>query len=457
MVRLLSVEQYGQYRDFLLYGTLLLPWAQLSANSSIAYFVPREPENGRMYLTQASLFVLVTSGILTALVFVFGSYFPSETVREHLFLLCLYVIFVTNLDGWEVYWIAKRQTMNVLYYSVCRLGLRMSVVVAVAYLSRSIEPIIWALVVFEGLRLLALALYGLHNKLFTTKVRLDAMQSQIAFFLPIGIGYVVYNLNTYLGQFFVSMWLGVAMLAIYSVANYLYPIVRVFRNSIADVIMPEIVSQRDAPPNQALRLWQRATVVYCAGMLPLAVLLCYYADVIVELLFTSRYAAATPVFRIFTLILVRECFDFSLPLRAVNRTRVFLVCSLFVLGVNLLLMLVLFDWLGVLAPAIATVAAAVVGSVYLGVFVIRYCGFTLRTMLPWSDIGKIALAALAGTPLLIVGDLLEIPSVPRAFVVGIFYSGVYLVLLLRTFAVSEIVTAAAQIRTRLQRRSARGG
>ena len=116
MVRLLSVEQYGEYRDFLLYGTILYGMVEFSINGSLAYFVPKEPARERLYFTQASFFVFCTSMFAILLVLIFGDYFPSETIRSYQYALCLYIFFVSNLDAWEVFWIVKKQTINILYY-----------------------------------------------------------------------------------------------------------------------------------------------------------------------------------------------------------------------------------------------------------------------------------------------------------------------------------------------------
>ena len=92
MVRLLSVEQYGEYRDFLLYGTILVLMVEFSINSSLAYFVPKYPARERLYFTQASLFVLCTSVATIVLVLLFGDYFPSAVIRSYLYALCLYAL-----------------------------------------------------------------------------------------------------------------------------------------------------------------------------------------------------------------------------------------------------------------------------------------------------------------------------------------------------------------------------
>jgi O-antigen/teichoic acid export membrane protein len=445
LVRLLSVEQYGEYRDFVLYAVLLLPLVQLTLSSSLAYFVPKEPEHERIFVSQVHFLVLCSSLVVAGLLLAFGSHLPSPVVRGHVVPLCLYLLFSANFDAWEVYWLAKRRVATVLYYSIARLGLRLAVVVGTAYLTRSVEHVIWALVAFEGLRMGALVLYALRGGFITVGRRFDMLKRQLEYSLPLGASSIVYHANVYLGQFFVSMMLGPAALAVYSVGTYLQPVIQVFRNSVADVIMPEIVSRRDVPPSEALGLWQRATVVYCAVMLPLAVVLAYYADVIVNTLFTSAYAAAVPIFQIYVLLLVRECFDLGLPLRALNHTRVFLPGGVLSLLVNIGVMLLLFEPLGLLAPAVAMVVARVVAGVYLAVFVVRHGGFSASSMLPWSDMAKAAAISVLCAPILVLGDAFDAPGLVRAAVFGTAYLAACF-LFTGVAGVPEIRLAAMRVR-----------
>src|SRR5690606_28045249 len=76
MVRLLTVEEYGHYRDFLLYATLLLPFIQLSLHGSLAYFVPKEPQKEKLYLSQVHFFVLCSSVVVAAFVLLLGDRLP---------------------------------------------------------------------------------------------------------------------------------------------------------------------------------------------------------------------------------------------------------------------------------------------------------------------------------------------------------------------------------------------
>ena len=98
MVRLLNVEQFGEYRDFLLYSTIILTVVEFSANGSLAYFIPREPSRERLYFTQASMFVFFTSTIAAVLVLLFSNYVPSEVIREHKYALFLYTMFLCKIQ-----------------------------------------------------------------------------------------------------------------------------------------------------------------------------------------------------------------------------------------------------------------------------------------------------------------------------------------------------------------------
>ena len=51
---------------------------------------------------------------------------------------------------------------------------------------------------------------------------------------------------------------------------------------------------------------------------PAWLLLTYFAEPLIRLAFTDAYVAATPYFQVFLLLMVRQCFQFSTPLRSVE-------------------------------------------------------------------------------------------------------------------------------------------
>ena len=118
-------------------------------------------------------------------------------------------------------------------------------------------------------------------------------------------------------------------------------------------------------------------------------------------------------------------------------------------------MIALFDWLGILAPAVAMMVTMIVDGVYLAFHIIKFCGFSLGNLLPWIDIGKIALVSLACIPALIAGSAFEMNPLLRAFVFGAIYVCLYVILLQRA-GIDEISRVITRLRDRILPRARAG-
>lgn len=66
-------------------------------------------------------------------------------------------------------WIAKKQTVNTLFYSLTRLAARTAVVIVAAYYSRQVNTVIRSLVIIEAIRLIVMTAYAIKQKLMTAK------------------------------------------------------------------------------------------------------------------------------------------------------------------------------------------------------------------------------------------------------------------------------------------------
>ena len=69
------------------------------------------------------------------------------------------------------------------------------------------------------------------------------------------------RLAVVLGALFVAKMLGPVALAHYSIGVYVQPVITVLRNSISDVLLPEMVGSGRDSQADPLELWRRSTVV----------------------------------------------------------------------------------------------------------------------------------------------------------------------------------------------------
>lgn len=405
LVRILEVDQYGAYQEFMIYATLFITICDFGIDASLTYFLPRYPEKERQFLTQNTLLVLITSAAFLILFLSFREQFLKIASFDYAIPLTAYVFFFVNLNWLEYYWIAKRRTDLVLYYSAGRLAIRISTLLVVAYLTRDLLAILWSLVAVEALRSLLVAVFLLRSSLITASLDLGRTKEQLRFAGPVGLAKLMQQSSRNAGKLFIGSTLGPAALAYYAIASYLLPVVRVIRGSIAEVIFPELVRARDKPEN-AIRLWQRTNVLFCVLLFPLFVLLTWYGELFVTTLFTAEYLPAVPVFQVYIVWLLRRCFNADSLLRTRGKTGFMLTGTGVSVALNLALMVVLYEWLGMIGPAIAWVTAEILLEVYYLTLAKREFGIGIGTLIDWGGVCRVGMATVAAAPLLLLADLL---------------------------------------------------
>ncbi len=428
-VHILDQYAYGQYREFVVYALALATVLGFSVKTSVLYFIPKDPDNERKYVTQTALFIFASSllglGITYAtrhIVFAKASFDFAES-------LLLYVFFFLNLDFVESYWLAKKRSDYVLYYSTAKSAIKITVAMAVGYMTRSVEAIVTALVCFEACKFLVLLCWFTSRRLFTVTLDRALIREHLRLVLPFGAGTVLYGLNQQLGKLFTSMTLGPSALAVYTIGAYQIPIMGVVRSAAGDVLFPDMVRRGQARPMAGLSLWNRANVLYCFVVFPIFTLLFFYADGFVTTLFTDQYITAVPIFRIFLLLMLRQCFEMSTPLRAMNENRYFMIGNLVAILVNAGFIFATFDDLGLLAAPIGLLASELMLAVYLGSRILKVYAIRVRQMLFWNKLMTIVLAVVLNVPILLIGELVPVADAVRAIVCSLVFLAGYFVFL----------------------------
>jgi O-antigen/teichoic acid export membrane protein len=142
------------------------------------------------------------------------------------------------------------------------------------------------------------------------------------------------------------------------------------------------------------------TIVAAIALVAAAVVLARFADTVVTTLFSAQYRAAVPVFQIYMLVLLRETMDFSVPLRAVNRTAPIMYGNAIGLALNAFMLWILMPVLGITGAAIAYVISRCAEGLYLALSTARAYHIAPRELANWSELLKVAIsAALASVTL----------------------------------------------------------
>ena len=396
LVRLLTVEDFGRYREFLLYASILQAFAQFSINDSLLYCVPANPDSPWRLARQTAL-LTVCSSLLVVLVMVgLDLWSAGHLVNGYRVALAAYTLFSVNLDFWEYFWLANGKARPVFFYSAGRLAVRVLVVVVTAAMTHDFRAVIWALVALEGARLAAAGIGMLiFDRTSREPVLREPWRDQLRFCVPSGIASLLAMLNRNVSNVIVARTLGAVALAQYAIGRFGEPVVATVRNSVSAVILPEMVrkDRGAAAGGSALALWQKATVVNTIMLFPIVVLVARYAEPLVTLVFGPSYASAAAVMQLYMLVVIRECFDFAPALRAVNRTRPLVESNVAGLLACTVTMLLLIPVAGLPGAMLAFVIASYIDVSWLAWRTLQAYEVSVGELLPWRSIAKTAVAA----------------------------------------------------------------
>ena len=431
LVRLLTVEQFGRYREFLLYVSVLQAIAVFSINDSLLYCIPAHPSSRWRTVRQTAVLIALSSLITVAGLVVLDRASGGRVVGQLLLPVCLYTFLSANLDFWDFFWVATHRPTPIFVYTSCRLAARVTVAIAAAALTHDVLAIIWALITLEGLRVLgAAAVMMAADRSAAEPPLADPWREQLRYCVPSGTASALSMLNRNLSSLVVAKVLGAVAFARYSIGKFGEPVVTTLRNSVSAVVLPEMVRRDRSSREDSLALWRRATVVNVILLFPVVVIVERFARPLVETVFGRDYVPAALVLQIYMLVVVRECFDFAPALRALNRTRPLVESNVVSIVACGLMLAILVPAGGVAGAMAAVVIGAVVEAIWLARSTMRHFGVRLGELIPWASTGRVALAALVAAGVLATSAWLQTFG-PGGIALGsIAYLAVFALLLL---------------------------
>ena len=93
LVRVLDIESYGQYREFLLYVMLLASFITMSIPGNLLYFIPKSPQNEARYVTNTAVMLFVSYAVGAILIYLSRSVIIAKTSFDFTMPLIIYLFF----------------------------------------------------------------------------------------------------------------------------------------------------------------------------------------------------------------------------------------------------------------------------------------------------------------------------------------------------------------------------
>lgn len=389
--RVLTVEDYGTYRQvWLLYYTVI-PLFTLGISTSINYFIPGmeiKQQKTFIFQTFSGLFIL---GLLCAIFLYLSSghfsvRFNNPVLAQLMKIFALVPLLTMPTSYYHNLYICLKKAV----FAACILSsttmLRFLVIIAAVLMEPSLEIIFKGLLCYYVAEFIVLTFFIFRP---FKKIPLDMQHQnileQLKFTVPIGMSTLVGTFSRQIDKLMISGYFTAREYAIYSNGATELPIARILNSAVMSVLMPELVNlYRRGEYERLIELWHRSIRKVSLIILPIMVFLFVFAREFLLFLYSEKYLESTGIFQVFLLTLPPRVTTFGSVLLAAGLSKVIMVYSVYTVIISVLLNLLLIKLWGAWGAALATVLA-----IYFMVFVqlkkiciVVKCGF--KQVYPWQ-------------------------------------------------------------------------
>lgn len=418
LVRRLSIEEFGLYKQAFLVVTSAVTVLPLGFGMSAFYYLPRERLRQGAVITNIIVFHAAVGVIVAALLAAFPQLlaraFNNPALASHSGLIAAVVLLWTVGSFLEVAPVAlqdvRASTGLIISSQFSKTLLLLVAAVAVG----TVRSLLVASI-FQGVAQIALMAGYLHRKFphFWRGFDLGLLQKQAEYALPLGGSGLLLRFQNGVHHAFVSHAFGPAAYALYAVGVFKLPLLGLFRESIGSVVLPRINELESRNKNrQILELVAVAARKLALVYFPVYGILMVTGRDLIEVLFTRQYVDSWPIFAV-----ALSFWPFGIivmdPVTRAHGERYFFLALR--LGICVAMVLVLWQYtaaLGLLGVIATVMVANIAGWFVSALRMARLLQFERRDLALFGDVGRIALVTAAAALVALGVRLLLAPAAP---------------------------------------------
>ena len=424
LVRVLSQSEFGAYKQISLITMTAAGVLSLALPSSLFYFVPRVPERSQRLIVQTTLVFGLTGivgGVLIALNSrLLAQSFGPAVADQALWLGVIVALSVNSLL--DTVMIVDRRVKLAALRSVTLDLAQGILVVSAAVATRDLGWVLAMLSLSIAMRVIALGTYivwrGRDSPPVLPKWQLA---EQFKYSAPFFLAILLATARDQFHAYFVATQYSAAQFALYSIGTLQLPFVGHLMQSIGEtVVLANTKHYSDGNLSEMQRVWHRATYVVALMVVPMFVVVEFFAEDILSVVFGGTYASAASIWRIYGLMLPLSVFLGATMIRATGDLRHMLIADGVSLAATLAALLLLAGSLGIEAAAWSIVVGNVALIMVVAGRAMRGLQLSLVNYLDWLGVLKIFATAVVVTSLAWLG-VRALPELTR-LVVGLLLS-----------------------------------
>ncbi len=401
IVRALSQEDVGHYREafqVITNAVIILP---LGFSMSAYYFLAREEERRSAAVFNILIFNFVVGGLAALTLFLFpgliGDFFKAPELTESGPLIGVLIWISIFAAFLETVAIANSEARMATYFIVFASFSKTLLMGGAVLLVASVRGIVFAALIQAGIQTIILLLY-LRSRFpgFWRTFTPGFFIEQAKYAIPFGLTAIIWLAQNDIHNYFVGYKFSSAEFAIYAYGCFQLPLVVMLADSVASVLIPHMNTlQRSGDRDEMIRLTIRAMQKLALVYFPLYVFLMITAGTFITTLFTHNYDASVPIFMInLTMIPFGILITDPIVRSYKELGRFFLLTRTFVFAALVAVLYFYLDQLGLVGIIAVAVGALLVEKFICEGMVIKKLGVGLNHLPLLKNVGKTAVVSI---------------------------------------------------------------
>ena len=227
-----------------------------------------------------------------------------------------------------------------------------------------------------------------------------SMKTLLRFGLPLGLTDIVSMLNNQLDRYLIVFFFPVTAVAEYQAGAWQIPIIMTIPYTVGAVYAPRFVELfRTGRNREAIDIWRQSALKSALLVVPITMVFVVASEETMELLFTSSYSRAAPVFRWYCILTLGRIATFGSVILAAGAPRLIFQSAVVSLLSNALLCGVLVKVVGFNGPAMGTAIAFIPSVAYYCLCIAVATKLSFREIFPlFGFLRVLGLTCVASPP-----------------------------------------------------------
>lgn len=413
LVRVLTVSDYGKYRQILLVITTLAAMIPIGLHYSLAYFFPHDSDNKGDYLSVAIIGILLNGILVTVLLYVFSdhisNYFNNTFLDSHNILIGMIIIVYALSSLVEIVLIVDKEVRLSTIILVSTRILQSTIFIVAVCVSGLYALFLGFLILLTLKSVYSIGLYSKNYELFNYSSITNKLSSNIKYAFPLGLGGIFLMISETIDKFMVSHYLSEKSFAIYAVGCYELPLITMIFSSIGDVVLPHVVAfKKNNDKISMIKTWHYAIEKSMFVGIPFFLIFFMFSYDFIVTMFTEKYIESVEIFRISLFTILLEATRYGMITRTYAKTMFMLYVSSITTFVMVICLVYLIKLYGVMGAVIVFVITRLIMVFAEIIYSKILLSVKYKNILPFKYMFKVLIFSFISiVPALIIHILLD--------------------------------------------------